>query len=212
MKNGPLLVFSGTLFGSILLSFFLFAATAGAAIPGRPVDAAELARTHPESDIRSGQQPGEESIREESSGQSESCQLSQRFPPSILQWCELITRYAEKRGLSPDLVAALIWQESGGDPQAYSRSGAVGLMQVMPSDGLAAGFVCANGPCFSSRPATSELQDPEFNIAYGTRMLAGLLKRNGSLREALKSYGPMDVGYTYADKVLSIFHRHEGRE
>jgi hypothetical protein len=36
-------------------------------------------------------------------------------------------------------------------------------------------------------------------------MLAGLVKHAGSLREALKAYGPMDVGYYYADKVLAIY-------
>jgi hypothetical protein len=133
------------------------------------------------------------------------CSVSQRFPVSIRRWCGLITQYAGKHGLPPDLLAALIWQESGGDPVAYSRSGAVGLMQVMPSDGLAASFQCANGPCFSTRPSTDELKDPEFNVSYGTRMLAGLVGKTGNLREALKSYGPADVGYYYADKVLGIY-------
>ena len=99
----------------------------------------------------------------------------------------------------------MILVESAGDPVAYSRSGAVGLMQVMPRDGLAADFMCKNGPCFSDRPTIEELKDPEFNIAYGTQYLAGLLKRTGDLREALRSYGPMDVGYWYADKVLEVF-------
>ncbi len=136
------------------------------------------------------------------------CAVSNRFPPAVLQWCGLITRYANKRGLPSDLVAALIWQESGGDPLAYSGSGAVGLMQVMPRDGLAASFTCVNGPCFSSRPTTRELQDPEYNIAFGTRLLAGLLGRHGDIREALRFYGPNNVGYYYADKVFGLFQRY----
>jgi hypothetical protein len=36
-------------------------------------------------------------------------------------------------------------------------------------------------------------------------MLAGLNQKYGSIRDALKAYGPMDTGYAYADKVLSIF-------
>jgi len=135
------------------------------------------------------------------------CQVSAGFPHTIRQWCGLITAYATKRGLPPDLIAALIMQESGGNPVAYSRSGAVGLMQVMPRDGLAAGFSCVNGPCFADRPSTAELSDPDYNISYGTKMLAGLFGRHGSLREALRSYGPMDVGYSYADKVLGIYQR-----
>lgn len=105
------------------------------------------------------------------------CQVSSLFPEKVTRWCGLITFYAQKHGLNPDLVAALIWLESGGDEKAYSRSGAVGLMQVMPRDGLAASFMCINGPCFSDRPSSEELMNPEFNIAYGTRMLASLLKR-----------------------------------
>jgi len=99
----------------------------------------------------------------------------------------------------------LIWQESGGDHLAYSKSGAVGLMQVMPSDGLAASFNCINGPCFASRPTIQELEDPEFNIAFGTKYLAQQVARHGDVRVALKAYGPMNVGFYYADKVLGIY-------
>ena len=81
-------------------------------------------------------------------------------------------------------------------------------MQVMPRDGLASQFMCKNGPCFADRPAIAELQDAHFNVTYGARMLARLFKRYGSFREALKSYGPMDVGYSYADLVLGIYQRH----
>ena len=96
-------------------------------------------------------------------------------------------------------------QESGGDAMAYSSSGAVGLMQVMPRDGIAASFECINGPCFASRPTIEELQNPEYNVEYGTRMLAGLVNKLGSPREALTAYGPMDAGYSYADRVLAIY-------
>jgi hypothetical protein len=141
-----------------------------------------------------------------SSGSYE-CRVSSSFPQGILQWCELITRYADQHSLDPNLIAAVMLQESGGQHLAYSHSGAVGLMQVMPRDGIAQKFMCKNGPCFTNRPTISELEDPDFNIAYGTRMLAGLNSRFGNIRDALKSYGPMDVGYSYADKVLAIFER-----
>jgi soluble lytic murein transglycosylase-like protein len=123
----------------------------------------------------------------------------------VRQWCDLIHKYANPVGLDDNLIAAVMWQESGGNPKAYSKSGAVGLMQVMPRDGLAAAFQCKTGPCFANRPSMDQLYDPEFNISYGVRMLAGLLEKNGTMREALQAYGPMDVGYYYADKVLKIF-------
>jgi hypothetical protein len=83
-------------------------------------------------------------------------------------------------------------------------------MQVMPRDGIAATFQCINGPCFSSRPTIAELEKPNFNIKYGTGMIAGLIKKYGNLRDALKFYGPMNVGYYYADKVLSIYQSNSG--
>lgn len=45
----------------------------------------------------------------------------------------------------------------------------------------------------------------EAGIDYGTRMLAGLYKKEGSWKDALFRYGPMDVGYYYADIVLKIW-------
>lgn len=136
------------------------------------------------------------------------CTLNNTYPASVLQWCGLIEKYARKNGLEPGLVAALITQESGGDANAYSGSGAVGLMQVMPRDGIAASFMCNSGPCFTERPSSQQLTEPEYNIAYGTKMLAELVKKYGTVREALKNYGPIDVGYYYADLVLGIFNNH----
>lgn len=126
------------------------------------------------------------------------------LPDSIAPWCSLIEEASQKYGVPAELVAAVMLQESGGQPEVISSSGAVGLMQVMPSDGIAASFICANGPCFASRPSTQELLDPEFNLDYGVRMLAGLLEKYGNQRDALKAYGPYNVEYYYADKVLAI--------
>jgi soluble lytic murein transglycosylase-like protein len=123
----------------------------------------------------------------------------------VRQWCDLIDRYSRDNGLDSNLVAAVIQQESGGNARATSSSGAVGLMQVMPRDGVAASFMCANGPCFSSRPSMSQLYDPEFNVQFGTRMLAGLVNKHGSTRDALRAYGPANSGYYYADKILGIY-------
>lgn len=209
MHLGPRLVIPGTLFGAFFLALFLYAITGGVNLP--PALAA-LEMPNPTA-APPVEQPAAEVVEAQPTPQAadvlagigSECQVSGRYPDSILQWCALITHYANQRGLHPDLVAALIWQESGGNPVAYSKSGAVGLMQVMPRDGLASAFMCKNGPCFTDRPSIAELQDPEFNVSYGTRMLADLFAKYGNLRDALKFYGPMDVGYYYADKVLGLF-------
>lgn len=135
--------------------------------------------------------------------------LSSEFPQEIQRWKPLIEKNADIYGLDPNLIGALILQESGGQSAIISSSGAVGLMQVMPSNGIAAQFMCVNGPCFNQRPTIAELSDPEFNLRFGMQMLSGLINKTGSLREALKFYGPADYGYMYADIVLTLKARYE---
>jgi soluble lytic murein transglycosylase-like protein len=196
MRNGPSLVIRGTVIGSLVVA--LLGWILAAQIKFLPT--AEVA--YAASSSTKGNNAG---AVEEQAAVKVNCEVNSSYPEKILQWCEMIMRHASKVELPSNLIAAVILQESGGDAMAYSTSGAVGLMQVMPRDGIAGSFECINGPCFASRPTTEELQDPEFNIKYGTGMLAGLINRLGSLREALKAYGPMDMGYSYADRVLAIY-------
>jgi hypothetical protein len=137
------------------------------------------------------------------------CTMSQEFPASILQWCSIIMKYSASNSLPVNLIGAVMLQESGGYPEAYSASGAVGLLQIMPSNGLAAEFQCPNGPCFENRPTINQLLDPEFNISYGTSMLSNLVNKYGNLRDALLHYGPTGIGYDYADIVLAIWGNHQ---
>ena len=139
--------------------------------------------------------------------QSSKCEANWRMPSRIRAWCYWITEYAFERQLNPLLIAAIIQQESGGNPNAISKNGAVGLMQVMPGDGKALTFQCTSGPCFSDRPSSKLLLDPEYNISYGTELISNLLAATGNLRDALRAYGPLDVGYSYADQVLDLMER-----
>ncbi len=150
------------------------------------------------------EEAAEYSLQEVDMAAHSECKISPSYPASIQQWCNIITREAGEHGVEPDLIAAMMLQESGGQPEVMSHSGAVGLMQVMPRDGIAAEFMCINGPCFANRPSIDELLDPEFNVQYGTDMISGLISRTGSVRDGLKAYGPMDVGYYYADIVLGL--------
>jgi Transglycosylase SLT domain len=58
--------------------------------------------------------------------------LSPIFTPEIQYWGKDIVRWANAASVDPNLAAAVMQIESCGDPQALSRSGAIGLFQVMP--------------------------------------------------------------------------------
>ncbi len=82
---------------------------------------------------------------------------------------------AAKYGVDPKIVSAVMQVESGGDPNAVSRAGAQGLMQLMPSTARAAGV---NDPF-----------DPAQSIDGGTREIASLLSEfGGDLDLALAGY------------------------
>lgn len=88
---------------------------------------------------------------------------------------ELIQEVAYQYGVSPALVKAVIHAESAFNPQARSKAGAQGLMQLMPATAKELGVRSAF--------------DPEQNIDGGVRYLAILLKRfNYDVRLATAAY------------------------
>lgn len=58
--------------------------------------------------------------------------ISPVFTAEVAAWEQEILRWAAAAGIDPNMAATVMQIESCGDPQALSRSGAMGLFQVMP--------------------------------------------------------------------------------
>lgn len=87
----------------------------------------------------------------------------------------LAAAIAEKHGLDPELVLAVVAVESAFEPRAISPKGARGLMQLMPGTARELGV--------------KDAFDPVENLDGGTRYLRGLLARyGGDLTKALAAY------------------------
>jgi len=97
-------------------------------------------------------------------------------------WRDEMRDAAQRRGIDPYLVAAVVREESSYYPKATSPVGARGLMQLMPTT---ARLMSPGG----------DLEDPGFNIELGTRFLAGLMREFNDPRLALAAYnaGPTRV-------------------
>jgi hypothetical protein len=87
----------------------------------------------------------------------------------------LVAEAAQRHGLDPALVRAVVGVESGFEPQAVSSKGAQGLMQLMPATARDLGI--------------TDPFDPAANLDGGSRYLSALVARyEGDLPKALAAY------------------------
>jgi soluble lytic murein transglycosylase-like protein len=88
---------------------------------------------------------------------------------------QLIAEAAARNFVDPNLIVAVMRQESGFNSRARSYKGATGLMQLMPAT--------------ASRFGVTNIYDPQQNIEAGARYLRFLLDTfNGDVNLALAGY------------------------
>ncbi len=100
-------------------------------------------------------------------------------------YTELIKQYADQYQLDPYLVQSIIRCESSNKPDAVSKVGAVGLMQIMPDTGEWIGHKIDPELAYS----LDMLADPATNIEYGCWYLKFLSDRfDGDVMEIIAAY------------------------
>lgn len=122
---------------------------------------------------------------------------------------QLVQKAAQENHLEPALLYAVIRAESAYNPNAVSRKGAIGLMQVMPFTGR--------------RFGVTNLYNPEENIKAGARYLGFLMKMFNNNRrltiaaynageQAVVRYGyrlpPFRETTAYVPRVLSYYRQY----
>ena len=131
----------------------------------------------------------------------------------IRRYQAIVEAAARSHGVDTALVHAVISAESGYNPNAVSRRGASGLMQLMPDT--------------ARRYGVRNLFDPVENIQGGVRYLKDLLAMfNGNMELALAGYNagenaviragnripPYAETAAYVPKVIDIYHRFRARK
>jgi soluble lytic murein transglycosylase-like protein len=132
---------------------------------------------------------------------------TRRAAASARQFNPLVDEASRRWGVNPALIHAVITAESNYDPEALSRAGAMGLMQLMPGT--------------ARRFGVADPWDPQQNVHGGTQYLRELLDRFRSLKLALAAYNagegaverhgnqvpPYEETQTYVDRVMGLFFR-----
>ncbi|MDQ4082668.1 MAG: lytic transglycosylase domain-containing protein [Actinomycetota bacterium] len=103
-----------------------------------------------------------------------------RYP---LAYEHVIRGHARNYDLDPALLAAVVYRESKFDVDARSRSGAIGLMQLLPE--TAKGIALHTG---GTRFRVSDLYNPEINVRYGSFYLRRLIRKYDDARLGLAAY------------------------
>jgi soluble lytic murein transglycosylase-like protein len=101
---------------------------------------------------------------------------------SSKDYSHVMEEAAKRYDVDPDLIKAVVHQESVEDPNAVSGKNAHGLMQLRPST--------------AKQYGVNNINDPEENVDAGTHYLADLIKRyDGDIPKALAAYnaGPEAV-------------------
>ena len=105
------------------------------------------------------------------------------------KYSEFVEKYAAEYNVPEAVCYAVIKCESGFDPTAVSRAGAVGLMQITPATFT---YLCSRtGDDYEA----GMLYDPETNIRYGISYLSMLYDRFGVWETVFAAYncGPTRV-------------------
>jgi soluble lytic murein transglycosylase len=111
---------------------------------------------------------------------------------------DLIEKHTRAAGVEPDLLQALMREESALDPKALSWAGALGLTQLMPSTAQAVARQLK-----LKKVSTQALLEPDLNIKLGAHYLGSLIKSfSGHTPFAVGSYnaGPNAVNRWRAER------------
>ena len=110
------------------------------------------------------------------------------------QYEEMVARHAQANGVPVELVHRVIVRESRYRPGLVGRGGAVGMMQIKLATARGLGYT----------GSAEGLRDPETNLTYAVKYLAGAYRAAGGDQNRAVAY--YAGGYYYVAKRQRLAH------
>lgn len=121
-----------------------------------------------------------------------------------------IDSYAKRYGLPAPLLHAVISAESAYDPNAMSRAGAVGLMQLMPETAKRYGVVNRHNPSDNIDGGTRYLRDLLVMFNYDlTLALAAYNAGENAVKRNGNKIPPYPETKNYVKKVIAFYKKYQ---
>jgi len=120
---------------------------------------------------------------------------------------ELIETFSNKYGIDGDFIKAVIKQESGFNPNATSKKGAMGLMQLMPKTAESLGIIDAYNPSENIEGGVKHLK--KLIDKYDNNLELALAAYNAG-EGAVKKYGgipPYKETKNYVENIMSSYNK-----
>lgn len=123
---------------------------------------------------------------------------------------EIVETFSQKYGVDSDFIKAIIKQESGFNPNATSKKGAMGLMQLMPATAKSLGVINAYNPWENVEGGVKHIKNL-LNKYNNNEQLALAAYNAGA--GAVKKYGgipPYKETQNYVNSIMASYNKVKG--
>jgi len=150
-------------------------------------------------------EPGRDAMILSQAGRARTADAPGHLEPAVRRWWPMIREEAQRAGVEPELLAALVQAESQGDPHAVSWVGAKGLTQLMPETAREVGVTNPSDPRQSLRGGATYLKQQLDRFGGDTRLALAAYNAGAGNVEYYGGVPPFQETQAYVRKVMDTY-------
>jgi soluble lytic murein transglycosylase-like protein len=150
-------------------------------------------------------EPGRNAMFLSQSSMARTADAPAQLEPAVRRWWPMICEEAQRAGVDPKLLAALVQAESKGDPGAVSWAGARGLTQLMPETAREVGVTHVSDPRQSLRGGATYLKQQLDRFGGDTRLALAAYNAGAGNVDYYGGVPPFLETQAYVRKVMDTY-------